>query len=313
MNLPSFRTTVFVAVVCLATGWDASARATAAEGSFERTLSVSGPVEIDVSTGAGSIEVREGGSGEVNIRGHIRSSNGWITNSRRTEERIRALEENPPIEQNGNSIRIGHIRDRSLRRNISISYEITVPGDTELESHSGSGSQTILGIRGPLEAGSGSGSLTIEDIEKGVRASTGSGSIEVRSVRGGVEASAGSGRVELDDISGHIEVDTGSGRVRISGARGSLDVDTGSGDIRAYGEMEGDWRVEASSGDVTIRLPQEATFDFNARTSSGDIQSDHPVTIQGRMRRNELRGSVGGGGDLLHIRTSSGDIRIKSP
>jgi len=307
----NFKTTALAAVVCLATGWDASARA--AEGSFERTLSVSGPVEMDVSTGSGSIEIREEGSGKVHIRGRIRSSNGWFTSSRRTEERIRALEENPPIEQNGNYIRIGHIRDRDLRRNISISYEITVPAETKLDSNSGSGSQRIRGISGPLEANAGSGSLTIEEIENGVDADTGSGSIDIRSVSGGVIADAGSGSVVLEDVSGHIEVETGSGGVRINRARGSLDVQTGSGGIRAYGKMEGEWRLKASSGDVHIRLSKAASFDFDCRTSSGGIQSDHPVTIQGRMSRNELSGSVGGGGDLLHVRTSSGDIRIESP
>lgn len=309
----SFLGTAALAVAAfLTTGWGASARSLAAEGSFERTLSVSGPVTLDARSGSGSIEVRAGGSGVVKIKGRIRSTNGWFTGGRRAEERIRALEENPPIEQNGNTVRVGHIADSDLSRNISISYEIVVPVETELDSHSGSGSQSIRGIRGPLEASAGSGSLTIEAVDERVEAKTGSGTIDVGSIRGGLEASAGSGRVELEEVTGDIEVETGSGSVRIRGARGSLDVHTGSGSIRARGEMDGEWHLRASSGDITVGLPGNSAFDFHCRTSSGSIHADQPVTIQGTMRRNELRGMVGGGGDLLQVRTSSGDIRIES-
>ncbi|HYM12846.1 MAG TPA: hypothetical protein VEU62_19060, partial [Bryobacterales bacterium] len=43
--------------------------ATAAEGTFERTLQVSGPVDLDVSTGAGGITVRAGSAGTVRVTG----------------------------------------------------------------------------------------------------------------------------------------------------------------------------------------------------------------------------------------------------
>ena len=36
------------------------------------------------------------------------------------------MEANPPILQSGNDLRIGHIDDPELRRNISISYEVVV-------------------------------------------------------------------------------------------------------------------------------------------------------------------------------------------
>jgi len=45
------------------------------------------------------------------------------------EAKIKRLEDNPPIQQSGNDIRIGHIDDPELRHNISISYEVTVPAE----------------------------------------------------------------------------------------------------------------------------------------------------------------------------------------
>lgn len=51
---------VAVALAALFSAAGLSACAYAAEGSFERTLTVTGPVELTVTTGSGSITVRTG-------------------------------------------------------------------------------------------------------------------------------------------------------------------------------------------------------------------------------------------------------------
>ena len=112
-------------------------------------------------------------------------------------------------------------------------------------------------------------------------------------------------------VGGDVEVRAGSGDIRIAGVGGALTAHTGSGDIDVEGAIVGPWKLDASSGDVGVRVTGEAGFELNARTSSGNIDSDPPVTVSGRIRRHELRGTVRGGGPELDIRTSSGDIRIR--
>ena len=87
-------------------------------GSFDRTLQVSGPVDLDVTTGSGNITVHAGASGSVHVVAKIRAHDSWTGIS--AAEKIRRLEANPPIEQQGNTIRIGYIEDRELWNNISI-------------------------------------------------------------------------------------------------------------------------------------------------------------------------------------------------
>ncbi|MGH9862556.1 MAG: DUF4097 family beta strand repeat-containing protein, partial [Candidatus Acidiferrales bacterium] len=166
------------AVLVLALGavtLSASAGVFTAEGSFDRTLKVTGPVDLDIETGSGSITVRPGEGGSVHIIGTIKARSDWGLNMREAEEKVRQLEANPPIVQTGTMIRLGYIEDRELRRNVSISYEVTVPRETKLVSHTGSGSQTVDGIQGPVYAETGSGSLTITSIGSEVEADTGSG------------------------------------------------------------------------------------------------------------------------------------------
>jgi hypothetical protein len=47
--------------------------AAAAEGSFQRTLSVNGAVNLEITTGSGTIDVRTGESNQVQVTGRIRA------------------------------------------------------------------------------------------------------------------------------------------------------------------------------------------------------------------------------------------------
>jgi len=298
----------------------------AAEGRFDRTLQVTGSVNLQIETGSGSINVRTGNSNEVRVTGHIRSSD-WMGSA---DERVRKLESNPPIQQSGNDIRIGHIDDPELRHNISISYEVEVPANTELRSTTGSGSQEISGISGSLEASTGSGSLKISSIGSSVRAHSGSGNIDIDGAGGSVNVRAGSGSIHATRVaggfdgetgSGHltleqtapgsVRAETGSGGLELRNVHGSLQAQAGSGSIRAEGEATGGWVVHTGSGSVELRLPQNASFDLDAHTGSGSINLSHPVTVQGSIGKKEVHGKVGGGGVPVEVQTGSGNIEIE--
>lgn len=300
----------------------------ASTGHFERTLQVSGPVDLEVMSGSGNISVHSGGSGTVYVAAKIHASNSWLFGGD-AEEKIARIEKNPPVEQQGNSIRIGRIEDRDLQRNISIDYDVTVPAQTKLNSHTGSGDTTINGLQLPLTARTGSGNITVENVNadshinsgsgelkingiKGsLHAETGSGNIYAEGLAGEITATTGSGNVELHQVSaGDVKVETGSGNVKLRGVKGGLRASTGSGDIQAEGEATHDWRLGAGSGNITLRLPAQASFDLDARTSSGTLKVNRQVTVQGSIAKNHIQGKVGSGGVILDVHTGSGDIAI---
>jgi hypothetical protein len=267
------------------------ARSPAIKGSFERSLNVSGPVDLEVSTGSGDITIRPGGVSAVRITGKIQAHD--TSDDANAEKKVRELEQNPPIEQDGNHIRIGRLEDRELARNVSIDYEIEVPVETQVTSTTGSGDVSVEGIRGPVKATSGSGGLKLHSIQSDVTLRTGSGDVSLEEISGG-----------------RVEVETGSGDVELRDLRCAMSVRTGSGDISAEGELTGDWTLHAGSGEITVRLPSETGFDLDARTSSGEIHTGLPIAVQGSTERGELRGKVKGGGVRLELRTGSGDITI---
>jgi DUF4097 and DUF4098 domain-containing protein YvlB len=267
------------------------ARPSAIKGSFERSLKVSGSVDLEVSTGSGDITIRSSEAGAVRIRGKIQAHDNWDNSN--AEKKVRYLEQNPPIEQDGNHIRIGRLEDRELTHNVTIDYEIEVPVETQVTSSTGSGDVSVEGIRGPVNAMSGSGDLKLHSVQSDVTLKTGSGNVSLEEVSGG-----------------RVEVQTGSGDVELSDLRCAMRVRTGSGDISAEGELTGDWTLHAGSGGISVRLPSEAGFDLDAHTSSGEIHTGLPITVQGSIGRGDLRGKVKGGGMRLELRTGSGDITI---
>jgi DUF4097 and DUF4098 domain-containing protein YvlB len=319
--------TLFSCVAVLLVCMQAVPASASAEWSFQRTLTVTGPTNIDLTTGSGSVHVRTGGSGQVEISAHIKVVN-WFGGD--GERKVQEIEKNPPIQQSGNDIRIGHSDDSELFHNVSISYELVVPAETQLRSRTGSGHQTIEGLQREIEIQTGSGGLTISDIGNTVRAETGSGDVDIRGVKGSVRARTGSGSIHANDIgggfqgntgSGHITLDqtapgsvraeTGSGGMDLRGVKGSLEATAGSGTITAEGDPTGSWTVHSGSGGIHLRLPSGAAFDLDAHTSSGSISVSQPVTVQGTMGKRELRGKVHGGGVSVEVDTGSGNIEIQ--
>ena len=249
-----------------------AAQSERARGSFDRTLTVNGPVDLSVRTGSGSIHIRTGSGDRVQIVGQV-SAGG--RDGVDPAERVRRVEAAPPIVQAGNAIRIGDTNDDPIYRNVGISYEIVVPANSRVTSQSGSGSQEIGSVDGA------------------VRAQTGSGSIRIQRAGGSLHAQTGSGNIRVDSVGGEVRAQTGSGSVEVTQiARADVSVQTGS-------------------GSVTLSLPPDAAYSLDAHTGSGSISTAQPLTVQGRVGRNHLTGTVRGGGNSVQIRTGSGSIDIR--
>jgi hypothetical protein len=280
------------------------------QGTFDRTLQVSGPVDIEALTRSGDITVRAGSSGSVQIHGKIYVSDRWLAGNRQGD--VHEIEQNPPIRQEGNSIHIDYLNVRD----ISVDYEITVPTDTTIRTHSGSGDQIIEGTRGNVDAETGSGDVKLNNLTGDIRLHTGSGDVRAREISGPVRGETGSGDVEIEETgAGDIDLHTGSGGISVRGIQGTLHAEAGSGDITAEGTQGGNWEIHTGSGNVHVRLPGSAAFDADILTSSGTVDVDSPIemTVQGRVNENRkhIQGKVRGGGPLLSVRTGSGDIQIQ--
>lgn len=278
-------------------------------GTFDRSFQVNGAVDLEVLTRSGDITVRNGAAGAVSIHAKIHSSNSWFGGDHKAE--VEQLQTNPPIRQTGNSVRIDYVN----LNNISIDYEITVPEETAIRAHTGSGDQSVEGLKGNVDLESGSGDLRLAHLTGEMHFQTGSGNVKGRELSGPAKIRAGSGDVEVEEMgAGDIDIRTGSGNITVSGINGGFHAEAGSGDIHGKGFPRDMWDIRAGSGNITLNVPSDAAFDVDISSNSGNVNLGHPVqtTVQGRIQesRKSVVGKVRGGGPVVSVHTGSGDVQV---
>lgn len=313
-------------------------------GTFDRTLSISGAVDLDVRSDAGGIIITAGSSASIRVHGVLKPRYGRF-DLQMAQANIRALEQNPPIEQVGNRIRIGYVNDPQLLRGVTVRLEIETPRTAQVHAHAISGGIRINGIDGPIETETSSGQTEIADVAEAVKASgrsggifirnsgpvsvrTKSGGIQLFSIHGSVEAVTTSGRTEISDVSDGVHSTTRSGSISIDNATGSVVANNTSGSIDAF-QLTGSVHAQTKSG--AIRISQISPAPIRALADSGaieveladqrgyliDAQSDSgrvsgPVTdnLERRRESHRLKGQIGVGGPLVDLDTHSSRIVI---
>lgn len=260
----------------------------AAEGRFEKTVPVSGNLMASVSTGSGFIHIIPGSGNEVHIIGHIHASHSWMGGD--SEDAIKQVEANPPIEVNGSMLRIGSHND-GIYRHVSIDYEITAPYSSQWKAETGSGDIKVSGV-------------VAQKLE------TGSGEIEANNVTGDSVLDTGSGDIHVAFAkSGMVTAETGSGSIHLDNVIGRLKAQTGSGDIKVSGQPGEDWKLETGSGSIELAVGK-SPLTLDAESGSGSVTSAQTISMNGSLNRHHVTGNINGGGPMVKAETGSGDIRL---
>lgn len=128
------------AAALLSTACGLEAHGNGVNGSFDRTIPVTGPADVSIKARSGSIRVTAGLSDQVHVAARVRAYGSFTYSA---SDQVWELESAPPIRQNGRSISIGEIDDPMLASNVTISYDVTVPPDTRVRTSSRSGRRRL--------------------------------------------------------------------------------------------------------------------------------------------------------------------------
>lgn len=278
---------------------------------FEKTLTVGAAPTLDVSSGAGTITVHAAGGSAIVVKGRVEVRRGSNVPAN-AAELARQVAAAPPIRQQGDAVEVGRITDEATRQAVSISYDIAVPAAAAVSARAGSGNVSITGVNGAVKANSGSGDVLASTIGGDLDARTGSGDVVVKDAKKAANLSTGSGRITAAlGGAGDVKASTGSGDIELTGVTGLVAASTGSGSIGVAGTPTGDWRVSAASGDVRVSVPGNTGFTIDASTASGSLDVAAPLTVQGKIERRRIQGTIRGGGPTLRLSTASGDIAVR--
>lgn len=140
---------------------------------------------------------------------------------------------------------------------------------------------------------------------------TGSGDIKAANMVGDLNLTTGSGSI-IADTKGRIIASTSSGDVNaVCGQGASLDLGSGDVALDVTSSTFDDVTVSTASGDVTLRLADSARVTFDLSTSSGNIDINYGGTST-VTENGYLRIDVNGGGKLISVETSSGNIKVRA-
>ena len=242
-------------------------------------------------------------------------------------------------ESGGGSVRLDDIGGGAHAETGGGSIDIgTVSGDMGL--HTGGGPIEVHHANGKVIAETGGGTIEIQSAEQAVSIETGGGGIQVHHCNGKVKASTGGGSIDLGDIGGPVEADTGGGSIHLTSAKGYVHAETGGGGIELYGVPSAhaetgaggivvklvntgldrrDSDLETSAGDITVYIASDVALNVRA---SVDLASGHHITSEfpdihvhsegdWGSKTVSAEGKLNGGGPMLKVRTTTGDITFK--
>ena len=212
---------------------------------------------------------------------------------------------------------------------------------SDLSLRTGGGAIHIGSAKGRVVAESGGGNLVLVSASQGASLQTGAGTIHVDKCTGELKAETAGGAIELGDISGNVTTETGGGSIKLSSAGGPVKAETGGGGIELWGVPSAhvqtgagpivakfissrgertDSVLETGVGDITIYLVPNINLTIRAsiEASTGHrIMSDFPeirVSSEGGQwdpKQVSAEGQLNGGGPVLKLRTSMGNIYIR--
>ena len=240
----------------------------------------------------------------------------------------------------GGSIRVDDIMGGVSAETGGGSIEVGSIGG-EIALHTGGGSIDVHQANGRVMAQTGGGSVEIQSATQGASIETGGGSIELRKCNGKAKVSTGGGSVDLGDIDGPVDINTGGGSIHLTSAKGHVHAQTGGGGIELSGVPSAhaetgaggivvklvntgaerhDSVLETSAGDITVYIASDVAINVRASVDLGNghhITSDFPdihISSEGDKwgpKTLTADGALNGGGPMLKVRTTTGDICIK--
>jgi hypothetical protein len=123
-------------------------------------------------------------------------------------------------------------------------------------------------------------------------------------------------KISVSDLQAELQIDTHKGSVSVVRQNGAVNLDTHKGDARVeFLSFNKESNFETHKGEIEIVMPGRAGFELDSDMGKG-ANLDSTYDISGLTRKQDKRelqhrGSVNGGGPVLHMSSHKGQIRLR--
>lgn len=287
------------------------------ERTVEKTFTVSPGGTLTVSTQGGDVTVRPGKGDQVHVVA--------LQTFRRADNEAEADEVAKDLEltiaQEGNDVkaeaRFPRRRSGWIFGNwppVQVAFTVTVPAQYNVDLTTSGGDIHVGDLTGTTRIKTSGGDLELGRLRGPVHGSTSGGDVRLEEGSGKVQLGTSGGDIEVGHASGDVRLETSGGDISADHVSGALDASTSGGDVEVTieGPMKHDVSLSTSGGNVTARVSKDAAFRLDANTSGGDVEAEGlTITIEkGGVGKSRLVGEVNGGGQLLKLRSSGGDLNV---
>ena len=199
--------------------------------------------------------------------------------------------------------------DRELRK-LRVNFRIAMPRKFNLDLRT-IGSARIGDIDGTVKAMMRGGSVQFHNVTGPLTARTDGGSISLHDIGGDLDATSNGGSVAAGRVTGKVFARANGGSVAIDEATDAIDVRAAGGSVAAYisKQPRSDSKLIAEAGNVELRLPESIAINIDASCSAGRLSSD--FSLYGHQDDDRLKGTINGGGPLVMVRASAGNVYIR--
>lgn len=280
----------------------------------EKTFVVQPGGNLRALTQGGNIEVTSADVAEVRVTAKqvFRAST-----EAEADEIAKKLELN--FTQQGNDV----VAEAKLERSgwfgttpVVVNFSVVVPRQFNLDLATSGGDIAVGSVRGTLKARTSGGDLKFAKIDGSIEGKTSGGNISLEEGTAQATLSTSGGNIRVKRAGGPTKVSTSGGDIQIDSVAQLTSAATSGGDVVATltEAPAQDVSLSSSGGDIKVTLPKSAAFRLDAGTSGGSVDATGlTITIEkGGAGKSRLVGAVNGGGPVLKLRTSGGDITVRT-
>ncbi len=283
----------------------------------EKTFQVQAGVHINISTAGGAVRVDTSSDPVVKVvaKEHIRAGS-----DAEADDILKKLD--LTIEQSGNEVSASAHYENPMGFHIGnwppveVDFIVTVPASASADLKTSGGDIIVGDLEGAVHAHTSGGDVKLGNIGGNIDASTSGGNVVLSEGRSSVRLSTSGGNVSAKHLVGPADLRTSGGDIKVDSVENTLKAETSGGDVKAAfdGGLKGDCTLSTSGGQVKASVGKEIGFHLDAATSGGQVDaSGLTITIDhGGMGRSSLAGLVNGGGPVLKLRSSGGDIEVSA-
>ncbi|PKL82938.1 MAG: hypothetical protein CVV24_07555 [Ignavibacteriae bacterium HGW-Ignavibacteriae-3] len=194
---------------------------------------------------------------------------------------------------------------------LNVKIEIMTPRNFNPQVETSGGDIRVANLTGGFKLETSGGDITLINTNGKLTTETSGGDISINNHKGDMYLSTSGGDIVLKETEGNIKAETSGGDIKIDANDGKVFAETSGGSIIInYSGVNKGINASTSGGDIYLKIPSSFKAKVHLETSGGRVSNNFKNSRTDRVKRSLVDAQYNGGGEMLRLETSGGDITV---